>query len=179
MKNLSIYAGLIAFSLTSAGALYAAPGNADPDGNHVVTKPEAMAAAEARFAKIDVNGDGILNAADRTAMMAKHFSKMDSNGDGSISQSEFMAIHEAGAERRADRREKRMEHIGAAMHEGRNGGRRGGGALPMLARVDTNGDKAVSQAEFRAAIEARFSKADTNQDGSISIEERQAARKMR
>jgi Ca2+-binding EF-hand superfamily protein len=178
MKKLSIYAGLIAFSLTSAAALYAAPGNADPDGNHVVTKPEAMAATDARFAKMDANGDGTLNAADRTAMIAKHFTKMDSNGDGSISQSEFMTMHEAGAERRTERREKRMEHIGAAMHEGRNGGRRVGGAMPMLARVDTNGDKAVSQAEFRAAIEARFSNADTNQDGSVTMEERQAARNI-
>ena len=177
MKKLSIYAGLIAFSLTSAGALYAAPGNADPDGNHVVTKPEAMAAAEARFAKIDVNGDGTLNAADRTAMMATHFAKMDSNGDGSISQSEFMDIHEAGAERRADRRKKRMERIGAGMREGRQPPRLG--AMVMMARADINGDKAVSQAEFRAAIDARFSKADANQDDSISIEERQAARKMR
>ncbi|WP_353205993.1 hypothetical protein [Sphingorhabdus sp.] len=49
----------------------------------------------------------------------------------------------------------------------------------MMARADINGDKAVSQAEFRAAIDARFSKADANQDDSISIEERQAARKMR
>ena len=179
MNKLSIYAGLMILSVSSAGVLHAAPVKADADGNRIVTKTEAIAAADARFAKMDLNGDGTLNAADRTAMMAKHFAKMDSNGDGSISQSEFMDIHEAGAERRADRREKRMEHIGAAMHEGRNGGRRGGGALPMLARVDTNGDKAVSQAEFRAAIEARFSKADTNQDGSISIEERQAARKMR
>jgi hypothetical protein len=37
----------------------------------------------------------------------------------------------------------------------------------------------VSQAEYRAAIDARFGKADANQDGSISIEERQATRKAR
>jgi hypothetical protein len=49
----------------------------------------------------------------------------------------------------------------------------------MIARADTNRDKAVSQAEYRAAIDARFSKADANQDDSISIEERQTARKTR
>ena len=173
MNKLSICAGLMILSVSSAGVLHAAPVKADADGNRIVTKVEAIAAADARFAKIDVNGDGTLNAADRTAMMATHFAKMDSNGDGSISQSEFMAIHEAGAERRT----KRMERIGAGMREGRQPPRLG--AMVMMARADINGDKAVSQAEFRAAIDARFSKADANQDDSISIEERQAARKMR
>ena len=178
MNKLSIYAGLMILSVSSAGVLHAAPVKADADGNRIVTKAEAIAAAaDARFAKIDVNGDGTLNAADRTAMMAKHFAKMDNNGDGSISQSEFMAIHEAAAERRADRRKKRMERIGAGMLEGRQPRRLG--AMVMMARADINGDKAVSQSEFRAAIDARFSKADANQDDSISIEETQAARKMR
>ena len=177
MKKLSIYAGLMALSVTSAAALYAAPGKADQDGDRIVTKAEAMAAGDARFAKMDANNDGILNAADRTAMMAKRFAMMDADNNGAISQAEFMAIHEAGAERREDRREKRMERRGADIREGRQGGRRGGGAMAMMARADTNGDKAVSQAEFRAAIEARFTKADTNQDGSITTEERQSGRK--
>ena len=152
MNTLSFYAGLMILSVSSAGVLHAAPVKADADGNRIVTKAEAIA-ADARFAKIYANGDG------------------------SISQSEFMAIHEAGAERRADRRKKRMERIGAGMREGRQPPRLG--AMVMMARADINGDKAVSQAEFRAAIDARFSKADANQDDSISIEERQAARKVR
>ena len=177
MKKLSLYAGLMVLSVTSAAALHAAPVKADSDGNRVITKAEAMAAADARFAKIDVNGDGSLNAADRTAMMTKRFAIIDTNGDGSISQSEFMATHQAGAERRADRRERRMERIGVRTREGRQRGRLG--AAAMLVRADTNGDKSVTQAEYRAAIDARFNKADANQDDSISIEERQAVRKTR
>ncbi len=177
MNKLSIYAGLMILSVSSAEVLHAAPVKADEDGNRIVTKAEAIAAGDVRFAKIDVNGDGTLNAADRTAMMAKRFAIIDTNSDGSISQSEFMAIHEAGAERRADRRKKRMERIGAGMREGRQPRRLG--ALVMMTRADINGDKAVSQAEFHAAIDARFSKADANQDDSISMKERQAARKMR
>jgi len=91
MNKLSIYAGLMILSVSSAGVLHAAPVKADADGNRTVTKAEAIAAADARFAKIDVNGDGTLNAADRTAMMAKRFAIIDTNSDGSISQSEFMA----------------------------------------------------------------------------------------
>jgi len=177
MKKLSLYAGLMVLSVTSAAALHAAPVKADSEGNRVITKAEAMAAADARFAKIDVNGDGSLNAADRTAMMTKRFAIIDTNGDGSISQSEFIATQQAGAERRADRRERRMERIGVRAREGRQRGRLG--AAAMLVRADTNGDKSVTQAEYRAAIDARFNKADANQDDSISIEERQAVRKTR
>jgi len=177
MNKLSIYAGLMVLSVTSAAALHAAPVKANADGNRVITKSETMASADARFAKIDVNGDGTLNAADRTAMVAKLFVIMDTDKNGAISQSEFMAAHEAGVERRADRRERRMVRIGASMREERQRDRLR--AIAMMARADTNGDKSVTQAEYRAAIDARFSKADANQDGDISIEERQAARKTR
>jgi hypothetical protein len=177
MKKLSLYAGLMVLSVTSAAALHAAPVKADADGNRAITKAEAMAAADARFAKIDVNGDGALNAADRTAMMAKLFVIMDTDKNGAISQSEFMAAHEAGVERRANRRERRMLRIGASMREERQRDRLR--AMAMLARADTNKDKSVTQAEYRAAIDARFSKADANQDDSISIQERQGIRKTR
>lgn len=172
MKKLSIYAGLMALSVTSAAALYAAPGKADQDGNQIITKAEAIAAGDARFDKMDATKDGILDEADQTAMMAQRFAKMDTDKNGSISQTEFMAGHEARADRREDRSAKRMEHGKMGAH----GGRRGGG-MAMMVRADTNGDKAVSQAEFRAAVEARFTKADTNGDGSISADERKARRK--
>ena len=61
-------------------------------------------------------------------------------------------------------------------HE-REGGR--DGRMDIMARADSNGDKAISQPEFRAAAEARFAKADTNKDGSITPDERKAGRKGR
>jgi Ca2+-binding EF-hand superfamily protein len=178
MKKLSIYAGLMALSVTSAAALYAAPGGkADQDGDRVVTKAEAMAVADARFAKMDANGDGTLNEGDKTAMLGKRFAAMDTDNNGSISQGEFMAGHEARGERRGDRSEKRMARGKMGGHHGREGG--GGGRMDMMAAADSNGDKAISQSEFRAAAEARFAKADTNGDGSITSDERKAGRKGR
>ena len=175
MNKTKIIAGLIALSATSA-ALYAAPGmKADANGDKSVTKTEALAAADARFAKMDTNGDGTLNAADKTAMVKKHFAAMDADKNGAISEAEFIAAHEARAEKREDRREKRM---GRGEHEGKMGrhGGRHGGSMKMVAMADTNGDKAVTQAEFRAAAEARFAKADANGDGTITAEERKAQR---
>jgi EF hand len=179
MNRTKIFAAVIAASLTSA-ALYAAPSVVrDADGNGTVTKTEALAAADARFAKMDANADGTLNEADKAAMVAKRFATMDADKNGSLSQAEFVAAHEARADKRADRREKRMGRGGAEGKMGRHGGRHaghGGGGMKMLARADTNGDKAVSKAEFRAAAEARFAKADANSDGTISADERKANR---
>ena len=178
MKKLSIYAGLMAFSAMSASAIYAAPdGRADQDGNRVVTKAEAMAAADAVFAKMDANDDGTLNEGEKAAMLAKRFAAVDTDKNGAISQAEFIAAHEMHGERRADRREKRMEHRKMSKRHKREGGR--DGRMDMMARADSNGDKAISQPEFRAAAEARFAKADTNKDGSITPDERKAARKGR
>lgn len=176
MKKLSIYAGLMALSIGSAAALYAAPdGRADQDGNRVITKAEAMAAADAHFAMMDANGDGALNDSDKTAMLAKRFAAIDTDKNGSISQAEFMAANEMRDERLAERREKRMEHGKMGKRHAREGGR--GGPMDMMARADSNGDKAISQSEFRAAVEARFAKADANKDGSITPDERRAGRK--
>jgi EF hand len=175
MNKTNIFAAVIAVSLTSA-ALYAAPAvKPDADGNGAVTKAEMLAAADARFAKMDANSDGTINEADKAAMVAKRFATMDADKNGSLSQAEFVAAHEARADKREERREKRMGRGNAEGKMGRHGGRHGGG-MKMLARADTNGDKAVSQAEFRAAAEARFTKADANNDGTISVEERKTGR---
>ncbi|WP_397576274.1 calcium-binding protein [Sphingorhabdus sp.] len=178
MKKLPIYAGLMAFSAMSASAIYAAPdGRADQDGDRIITKAEAMAAADARFEMMDANDDGTLNEGDKAAMLAKRFAAIDTDKNGSVSQAEFMAAHDMRGERRADRRKKRMEHRKMGKRHEREGGR--DGRMDIMARADSNGDKAISQPEFRAAAEARFAKADTNKDGSITPDERKAGRKGR
>jgi EF hand len=175
MTKTKIFAGLLTMAATSA-ALYAAPGmKADADGDKAVTKAEMVAAADARFAKMDANADGVLNDADKAAKVKAHFAKMDADTSGSVSEAEFIAAHEARTDKREDRREKRMGRGGPEGKMGRHGGRHAGG-MKMLAMADTNGDRAVSQSEFRAAAEARFAKADANGDGTISAEERKAQR---
>jgi len=171
MNKIKIISGVLAASLASA-ALYAAP-SMNSDGT--VTKAAAMAQADKRFAKMDANSDGKLDAADKAARMQNRFAKIDTDKNGSISETEFMAIHAARAERREDRREMRGEHMGNGGQKGhRMGGHGKGGGMRMLAMADTNGDKAVTPSEFRAAAEARFAKVDTNKDGSITADERKA-----
>lgn len=172
MNKTKIFSALLAASLTSV-ALYAAPA-LTADGT---TMTEAMAKADTMFAKMDVNNDGTLNQADKAAKLKEHFAEMDADKNGAINEAEFITAHEARAEKREDRREMRGDRKGPGGHEGHRMGGHGKGGMKMLAMADANGDKAVTKAEFRAAAEARFTKADTNNDGSISADERKTQRK--
>ncbi len=171
MNKTKIFSALLAASLTSV-ALYAAPA-LTADGT---TKTEAMAKADAMFTKMDVNNDGTLNQADKAAKLKEHFAEMDADKNGAINEAEFITAHEARAEKREDRREMRGDRKGPDDHDGHRMGGHGKGGMKMLAMADANGDKAVTKAEFRTAAEARFTKADTNNDGSISADERKAQR---
>src|SRR3546814_6927341 len=53
------------------------------------------------------------------------------------------------------------------------------GGHGMMMKADTDGDKAISQAEFRTAALARFDAQDANKDGQVTAEERQAAREAK
>jgi len=192
--------------LTLGAALIAVPALAAPDGgrnmgdadgNGVLTRAEAQAAATQMFAKMDANKDGKLDAADRAArhaaMQAKRFAALDANSDGSISKAEW---DQHGADRQAKRAEwkgkraaaggeagegKRMRghHGKRGGHHGKRGGHhgmRGDHGMMMKADADADGDKAISQAEFQTAALARFDRLDANKDGQVTAEERQAQR---
>lgn len=158
----------------------AAPGGGkgDADGNRVLTRAEAQANAAQMFARMDANKDGKLDAADRAAQhaerQAKMFASLDADGNGSISKAEW---DKHGADRAAKRGEKRAEAGEGNRHHGMRGhGKRGGHHGMMMGKADTDGDKAVSQAEFQTAALARFDTADANKDGQVTAEERQAQR---
>ena len=176
MKKLTLAAGAAVLAM-GATALFAAPGDMgsrmgaklDADANGSVTRAEAQIAADAGWTRLDANKDGKLDPADRTARHAARFDRIDADNNGAINEAEFVAAHEARMEKR--------EMIGERKGGGHKGHRMGGrSGMGMLATADANGDKAVTQAEFRKAAESRFAKADTNNDGSISAEERKAQR---
>lgn len=170
--------------LTLGAALVAVPVLAAPGGgdrNATQTRAEAETKATEMFARMDANKDGKLDAADRAArrteMQAKMFERLDADKDGNISKAEW---GQHGADRAAKRGEKRAD-AGAAGEGRRHGmrghhGKRGGHHGMMMGKADTDGDKAISQAEFRTAALARFDAADANKDGQVTPEERQAQR---
>jgi hypothetical protein len=57
---------------------------------------------------------------------------------------------------------------------GHRGGPFGLVALDMLSSIDANADRALTQDEINAAVEARYTTFDSNKDGQLSLDEFQA-----
>jgi EF hand len=182
---LALVLGAAAFALPAIGE----PSKADADGNGVISKAEALATAEARFAAMDANGDGRLTIEDRAARVKKRFTEMDGDKNGAVTEAEFMAADAARKERRGAR-DAKWDGEGGDGHRGRggqHGGRHGEGhggghdghGMAMMKAADSNGDKAVTLAEYRAAAETRFIATDSDKNGGLSETELQAARAKR
>lgn len=154
---------------------------ADTNKDGAISKAELTAGLEARFAKMDVDKDGKLTQADRDAMRVQRldarFARLDTDKNGQISKAEFAAAHEAGADKRAERRAEAGKPGGP---EGRKwGGRHHGGPGKggmMGGRGDANKDGTVTRAEFMAGPITMFDKADANKDGKVTADEMKAAR---
>jgi hypothetical protein len=152
--------------LAIGGAAYAAQPAGGFDPNADMTMADAKAKSDEMFARMDVNGDGKIDKADREAKQAERFAAKDTNGDGVLSEEEFAARGERGDGERSG-------------HKGHRGGKRGGG-MAMMKMADTNGDQAVTKAEFDAAFTKHFTMMDTDKNGTVTAEDRKAARdKMR
>jgi hypothetical protein len=136
-----------------------------------------------KFAETDANNDGEISLAEmqaarearseqrqtrRAGRLAERFAKLDTDGSGGVSEAEM----EAGKDQMREKRGKRGKRGDRA-----GGGKRGGGkAMRMLRQADTNGDKAISRAEFDTAMAQRFAKMDSDGDGNVTEAERKAAR---
>lgn len=117
-------------------------------------------------AKARPDANKTITRAEAQSQAAARFAKLDSNGDGKLDRVDWEAH---AAARKANRPEGEGE---------RKGGRRGGGMMGMARMADTNNDGAISQAEFVAAALKRFDAMDTNKDGTVTPQERQAAREQ-
>ena len=170
-------------AIVLAAAAYALPmskpSKMDLNGNGVVTKIEAMTAADGMFTKMDANNDGTINVADRAAKVKLRFQAMDADKNGSITEAEMIAAQDERRDDRAERRAGRGPdgHHGGRHGRGDKGGHHGmgGHGMGLMKAADLNKDMSVTKAEFRAAAEARFAKSDTNKDGSLSSSEVEAA----
>ncbi len=156
-----------------AVAAYAAPGigsgrakmDANGDGN--VTKTEAMAHADTRFARMDADNNGVIDAGDRQARTKARFAKMDADRNGSISEAEFVSASNAKAEARKAGRAAKSER----------GSAKRGSDVGKWGRGDTNNDNAISRSEYDAATLARFTARDKDSNGLLSAEEMKGVRK--
>jgi hypothetical protein len=139
--------------------------DANKDGR--ISKAEMTAALESRFARMDVDGDGQLTPKDRELKRQQRldarFAQMDADRNGQISKTEFMAAHEARAEKRGPG--------GPEGRKWRGGPRRGPGMAGPAGR-----DAVVTKADFIARGMTMFDRADANKDGFVTADEMKAAR---
>ncbi len=115
---------------------------------------------ERMMARFDTNGDGLISKAENRAMVEARFARMDADKDG---------MAEAGEARKGMGKGK-WKRGG----ERRGAGMGAGGKGKAMAKLDTNGDGAISKAEFDAMSAQRFAKLDTNSDGKIDAAEMKA-----
>lgn len=157
----------------------------DANGDGVLNAEDRAARKGERFAKLDANGDGEVTQAEmdsaRAERKAKRFARLDTDGSGGISQDEMDAAREKMGERRSKRGD-RAEGRERGERRGERGkmrgpGGRGGLAMLMLRMADKDGDKSVTRAEFDAAVKTHFAQVDSNKDGKITADEREAAHK--
>ncbi len=128
------------------------------------TRAEAEAKVRSHFAMIDPDKDGYVTAQDMSAMrgaaMGKIFERMDTDKNGAISRAEFDTARSVGHRGMGGEHGMRMGH--------------GGGRMMMMADADKDGR--VSQAEAVTGALAMFDRADTDKNGTLTPEERRAAR---
>jgi Ca2+-binding EF-hand superfamily protein len=201
MKKL-VFAGVALAALASTAAV--AQQGPGPRQAQPLTRAALESRIDAAFVRLDANRDGFVTQdeararaeagrADRRAhrgerrearaeRKAERFARLDANRDGAISRAEFDAPRARGnrAERREARAERRADRRGFRA-ERRGGGQGGGGMFARLGgrqfeAADANRDGRVSREEARNGALALFARIDTDRDGTISVDERRAAR---
>ena len=145
---------------------------ADLDRDGVVTRAEAAAYFEVRFARMDADGDDRLSedefldggrAATRPPTVfamsprerAPDFAAFDLDGDGRLSPEEFFLA--------------RLEAAGARVAAGGPDPERPRRRRAAFATLDADGDGVVSRAEFLAAGAGHFVARDADGDGRATV----------
>lgn len=142
----------IFFAGTVLAALCAAPASARTgEGQDRFAQPQTRAAVAAH--------------------VEARFARLDSNRDGFVTRDEVRARTEARREQRGERRA-----ISADRRGGGGGGMMAGFGVRAFAAMDKDGDGRIALAEAQSGALQRFDRIDSNRDGTISPEERQAAR---
>jgi hypothetical protein len=148
-----------------------------------VTRAAMERRVQARFSGTDSNRDGFVSQIEaqaaeekaRTERRTSAFGAMDADKSGSISRDEF----EARANQRRDlfkqggfRRDRFTQERGKRSGEQRQSFI----GVRQFDRLDADKDGRVSLTDAMAPATARFLSSDTNGDGSLSADERKAAR---
>ena len=116
-----------------------------------VAKPD-HARSSVTFEQLDADNDGSISRDEMEGMAQRRFNAADSNGDGKITVDELEALAASRARTNAEKIMTRLDKNDDGMLEESElpGGKRSGRRFD---RMDTDGDGAISKAEYEAARE--------------------------
>ncbi|WND02445.1 EF-hand domain-containing protein [Temperatibacter marinus] len=140
---------------------------------------------ETSFAKRDLNGDGSISHAEMMEQVSHNFSKIDVNKDGKIvleelpqDLSKLRQMIGAGEmnplRKRLQAKREEMQH---EKQHAEKKLKKKPTRMGMIARMDRDGDEAISLEEFSKRAVKRFKRADRNGDGLVSLKETKKALK--
>jgi Ca2+-binding EF-hand superfamily protein len=193
-KFLFVAAGIAA--LAGAGLAVAqergprGPMSYDANSDGVLTRQEFDAGHAARFTEMDTNRDGQVTREERRAQHQARreggegrrgghhraaFSRADANNDGNITREEFLAR----PNQMFDRIDANRNGVIEASERPQPRQRGEGGPRRERFNPDADNNGSISQAEHTAMGARVFERMDTNSDGRVTQEERQAGRGQR
>lgn len=123
--------------------------------------------------RFDADKNGSITRAEIAQSTAAQFKAIDANGDQRVTKEEMQAHHEKMKAQWAEKRKA------AGKPERADRGGRDGKRGDHFARLDTNSDGALTQAEFAARANKRLERLDANKDGVITQDEIAQARQHR
>ena len=175
MKTIMTLSNAIALSLTMGTAIAATESTVESDVTSTTTNK-----ANRLLEKFDVNQDGSISGDEVQFVLAKKFTTADANADGLLTQDEMLAAREQLHQERAAKRFAKLdtdENGSLSVEEFQAGkppaGKHCGGSKRKFSRHETSATREQHHQE-RAA--KRFAKLDTDENGSLSVEEFQAGK---
>ena len=131
-----------------------------------------------------IGQDGSISRARFIADMDAQFRAMDSDRNGQLSAAEIESSQRAQASGEASKRNRTLFVLLDSDKDGKltpeefdrfnNPPPNTANAAPVIARMDSNGDRQVSPAEHRAAMLVNFDRLDTDHNGVVSAAELKA-----
>lgn len=124
-----------------------------------------------KFKKMDTNGDGMVSEAEHKAFADKMMTMADTNHDGkkSVDEANAMMMKEHDMFMKESGMPDKMTAADKKTMMSKK-------VEFMFSKVDTNGDHYIDKAEHDKATSMMFSDADTDKNGSLSLDEVKAAK---
>ena len=118
-----------------------------------------------KMSEMDTDANGRITQAEHAVGADRMFEKPDADNNGSVTAAEMDAAHARWSSKNAD---DKADHVG---HD------KPMSSADKIAKIDSDGDGALSSAEHAEGAKDMFAKMDTDRDGSLTKDEVEAGHK--